>query len=84
MARVYFGDFGDTICRVVTCATCPPEEDGTRRLPITFLEERIPVVGRVGVRALAPILRLRMGDLLRDGDDRAEGEAGRPLPGWPA
>lgn len=63
------------------CATSPPEVDGTRRLPTTFLGERTPVVGRVGVftrvRALTPILGLPEKDSTRDGGELCEGEAGQ-------
>ena len=53
---------------------------------MAFHGERIPMVGRPGVRT--PILPLPLDtglleyDDARAGDDRREGEAGRPTLGW--
>jgi len=73
---------GITAWRAATCIMWPSEDDGTRRFPMAFRGERTPMVDRLGVRA--PTLPLPLdagllvGDDARAGDDRCEGEAGRP------
>jgi hypothetical protein len=62
LADVYSDDLGSTICGAATRAMRPPKEEGTRCLPIAFLGDKTPVVGHVGMRALAPTLGLLVGD----------------------
>ena len=92
LAGVYSGEYLDrsccTICRAATCATRAPLDDVPARFVTTFLGERIPVVGRVGLRTRE---RTRATDpgpwtelSTEPGDERPRGEAGRPPIGWSA
>ena len=50
---MYSGEYVDrsccTICSAATCATRAPLDDIPARFVMTFLGERTPVVGRVGL-----------------------------------
>ena len=92
LAGEYSGEYVDKSCYtiwiVATCATRAPPNDVPARFVATFLGERTPVVGCVGLRvrertrALDPGPRTELST--EPGDRRPRGEAGRPPIGWPA
>ena len=92
LAGEYSGKYVDksyyTICSAATCATRAPPDDVPARFVTTFLGERTPVVGRVGLcvrertRALDTGPRIELST--EPGDWRPRGEAGRPPIGQPA
>ena len=92
LAGVYSGEYVDrsycTICSAATCATRAPLDDVPARFVTTFLGERTPVVGRVGLRGRERTRALVTGPWtklsIELGDRRPRGEAGRPPIGRPA
>ena len=89
---VYSGEYVDrsccTICSASTCATRAPPNDVPARFITTFLGERTPMVGRVGLRVRERMRALDTGPWTElstePGDRRPRGEAGgRPGAGAP-
>ena len=92
LTGVYSGEYVDrnccTICSAATYATRAPLDDVPARFVTTFLGERIPVVGRVGLRVRECMRALDTGPWtelsIEPGDRRLRGVAGRPPIGRPA
>ena len=90
LAGVYSGEYVDrsccTICSAATCATRAPLDDVPACFVTTFLGERTPVVGRVGLRVRERTRALDTGPWtelsIEPGDERPQGEAGRPRRRW--
>ena len=86
LAGVYSGEYVDrsccTICSAATCATRAPSDDIPARFVMTFLGERTPVVGRVGLRMQERTRALDTGPWTElsteQGDKWSRGEAGWP------
>ena len=83
---MYSGEYVDrsccTICSAATYATHAPPDDVPARFVTTFLGERTPVVGRVGLRVREHTRALDTRPWtelsIEPGDRRPRGEAGRP------
>ena len=91
LAGEYSGEYVDKSCYTIwsaaTCATRTPPNDVPARFVTTFLGERTPVVGRVGLRVQERTRALDAGPwtelYTEPGDMRNRGEAGRPWAGAP-
>ena len=92
LVGLYSGEYMDrsccTICSAATSATRAPPDDVPARFVTTFLGERTPVVGCVGLRVRERMRALDTGPWtkvsIKPGDRRPRGEAGRPPIGRPA
>ena len=92
LAREYSGEYVDKSCCTIwsaaTCATRTPPDDVPTHFITTFLGERTPVVGHVGLRVREHTRALDVGPWTElstePGDRRPRGEAGRPPIGRPA
>ena len=83
----YVDESSCTTWSAATCATREPPKDDPTCFVTTFLGERTPVVGRVGLRAWERTMPPDPGPWTElstePGDDRPQGEADRPKAGAP-